>query len=116
MNFLRLRGNKGTAPLKENEKRILIQLQNNRQKALQNIHADLKQDFMSSICPDKQLKKHITAIFRNKFLVDDLRLVFLEYEIRLSIAKKGFGERLIIYHSVNPEIIVKIMVQDISFK
>ena len=100
---------------KENEKRLLIQLQDNRQAALQSVPADLKKEFIAKVYPDKRLINCIKIVVRNYFINDESRLVLLEYGLRRCITTKGFGVRLIVFHNMDPELVVKIMVQKISF-
>jgi hypothetical protein len=100
---------------KENEKRLLIQLQDNRQAALQSVPADLKKEFIAKVYPDKRLINCIKIVVRNNFINDESRLVLLEYGLRRCITTKGFGVRLIVFHNMDPELVVKIMVQKISF-
>ena len=100
---------------KKNEKRLLTQLQDNRQAALQSLPADLKKEFIIKVYPDKQLINCIKIVVGNNFIANESRLVLLEYGLKRCITTKGFGIRLIVFHNINPELIIKIMVQKISF-
>ena len=104
-----------SSALGENEKRLLTQLRNNRQTASLSVHADLKKEFISKMFSDKQLIKCIKIVGRNNFIVAESRLVLLEYALRRSITTRGFSERLIVFYNTNPEIIIKIMLHNISF-
>jgi hypothetical protein len=107
-------GLKKETPLNESELRLLAQLQDNRQMALQKIPADMKNEFISSVYPDKQLKSFVRAV-GNNHISEELRSSFLEDAIRLSISIKRFGIRLIINHRMDPQVIAKIMMDNIIF-
>ena len=95
---------------------LLAHLQANRETALrQIIPTRLMTEFMNSIYPDQHLKsivKDIYQTYRDYLVSEQIRNMYLKDSLRLSLSVKGFGRRLILHHSIDPEVIVNIMLGD----
>jgi hypothetical protein len=92
---------------------LLVQLQSNRETVLrQIIPTRMMNEFMNSVYPDQHLRSIVREIYHtyHDYLVDEeLRNVYLQYVLRLSLSVKGFGRRLILHYNVDPETIVRTM-------
>ena len=92
---------------------LLKNLQTNRETALRHlIPTRMMNEFMNSVYPDQNLKsivKDIYHSYHDHLTSEELRKMYLQNSLRLSLSVKGFGRRLILHHSIDPEDIVKIM-------
>jgi hypothetical protein len=94
--------------------RLLTQLQANREKALRLIPENMKREFLSSVFPDKSLKKGISESL-GKQIEGGERAEYLKLRIFYYISVKGFGLSLIGL-SIKPDDVAKIMLEGINFK
>jgi hypothetical protein len=105
---------KSISPLTESETRLLMQLQSNRQVALQSIPDDMKKEFLSSVYSNRGLKYIAIEAYRNRIVSEDSRGEFIKDLIAAYIGIKGFGVNLIVRHGIDPEDIYKVMLRGID--
>jgi hypothetical protein len=105
---------KRVPPLTESESRLLIQLQSNRQVALQLIPDDMKKEFLSSVYSNRGLKVIAMEAYRSRFVSEDRRGEFIKDLIAAHIGIKGFGINLVLRYGIDPEDVYRIMLRDIN--
>jgi hypothetical protein len=92
------------------------QLQANRETALrQIIPTRMMNEFLTAIYPDHRLKaivKDIYTTYHDYLKAPDILSAYLQYVLRLLISTNRFGHRLILYHNIDPEVVVKTMLSD----
>jgi hypothetical protein len=97
---------------------LLVQLKANRETALrQIIPTRMMNEFMNSVYPDQHLKSIVRDIYHtyhNNLMSADSRNAYLQYTLRLSLSIKGYWRRLLLYHNIDPEVVVSIMLKDIE--
>ena len=95
---------------------MLVQLQANRDTTLRHIiPTHMMNEFMTSVYPDQHLKsivKDIYHTYQDYLTSEESRSVYLKYALRISLSIKGFGRRLILHHNIDPEVIVRTMLDD----
>jgi hypothetical protein len=106
----------GDKPLNAVETALLTKLQANRKVVLyQEIPDNMMNEFITGIYSNRQLVRIIKKAYRSRLIGDkaDVSRMYLEYLLRLALSSNQFGARLIIYHGVDPEIIVTMILKDI---
>ena len=104
-------------PFTDFEKDILTQLQANRKVAIAELIPDsMIIEFITTIYSDRRLKSVIHSIDSSELMRDkaDSRRAFLEDSIRSCLSINRFGRRLILYHGIDPQTVVKMMLIDIN--
>jgi hypothetical protein len=115
-NIKRFLGMKEKLDFSGSDSDLLVNLQATRETALRHIiPTRMMHEFMNSVYPDQHLKsivKDIYHTYHDYLMSEELRNMYLQDSLRLSLSVKGFGRRLILYHSIDPEVIVKTMLSD----
>lgn len=101
-------------PRSEERIRLLTLFQENRKKALRLVPESMKNEFLSSVFPDKSLKRAINESFR-KQISEDGYVEFLKFRTYYCISAKDFGLRLMDF-SIKPDDLAKIMLEGINLK
>jgi hypothetical protein len=104
-------------PLTDVEIRLLTQLQVNRKATMVELIPDnMMIQFITTIYPDRNLKSITKKIYRSKFIGDkaDLRRAYLEDLIHSCLSINRFGRKLLLYHGIDPQTVVNIMLIDIN--
>ena len=105
------------APFTDFEKDILTQLQSNRKAAIAELIPDsMIIEFINTIYSDRRLKSVIHSIYSSELLRNkaDSRRAFLQDSIHSCLSINHFGRRLILYHGIDPQTVVKMMLTDIN--
>jgi len=101
--------------LNDSDPDLLVQLQANRETAVrQIIPTRMMNEFMNSVYYEQHLKSIVKdkSTYHEYLMSEELRSVYLQYALRMSLSNKGFGRRLILHHNIDPEVIVRIMLGD----
>ena len=104
-------------PLTDVEIHIFTQLQTNRKVTMAELIPDnMVIPFMTTIYSDLRLKSITKEIYRSKLIGDkaDLRRAYLEELIHSSLSINRFGRKLLLYHGIDPQNVVNIMLRDIN--
>lgn len=104
-------------PLTDVETRLLTQLKVNRRVAVTEFIPDnMMIQFMTTIYSERNLKSITKKIYRSELIGDkaDLRRAYLEDLIHSCLSINRFGRKLILYHGIDPQTLVKIMLIDIN--
>ena len=110
----KLFGIKPAPPLTEAEARLLMQLQSNREAALQSIPDDMKEQFLSSVYSNRSLKRAAMEVYRNPVVSEARRGEYIKLLIAGHIGIRGFGANLIFRHGIDPEDVYQIMLRGIN--
>ncbi|MFC1985586.1 hypothetical protein ACFLWC_01165 [Chloroflexota bacterium] len=105
---------KRVPPLTESEAHLFMQLQSNREAALQSIPDNMKKEFLSSVYSNRGLKQIVIEAYRNQLVSEDRRGEYIKLLIAGYIGIRGFGTNLILRHGIDPEDVYKIMLRGIN--
>ena len=104
-------------PFTDFEKDILTQLQSNRKATVAELIPDsMIIEFITTIYSDRRLKSVIHSVYSSELIRNkaDSRRAFLEDSIRSCLSINRFSRRLILYHGIDPQTVVKRMLIDIK--
>jgi hypothetical protein len=98
------------------ESPLYVQLQANREIALrQVIPTEMMNEFLTFIYPNQRLKsivKDMYHTYHDYLISPEARNAYLPYVLRLALSIRRFGHRLILHSNIDPEDIVRIMLEN----